>query len=126
MSGKRSRTKGANWERKVANDFKEIMPGCGARRGLQFQGGVVPDVDVVQFWPECKVGKAPPLLPALNQARRDLKEAEDLAGSPLGRIPIAIVKRNAKSGHEKPEEVVVIGYSDFKELIKEWWERGQA
>jgi len=73
--GKAQRTKGHNFERTIANDFREI--GIDARRGRQdFSGAIEPDVVLsgretllpMKLWIECKCGKNPPLWPALDQA----------------------------------------------------------
>ena len=82
MSGKRSRTKGHNFERWLVNFLKEHFKGCHTHRGLQSQGAVVPDVflefpDGVSAWWECKVGARPNIKKALEQAERDALKASN-------------------------------------------------
>lgn len=71
MSGKYSRTKGHNFERSIANKFKELYP--RAQRGLQTQNKniPVPDVANTEFWIECKCGATPNIFNAYLQALRD-------------------------------------------------------
>jgi len=71
--GKGQRIKGHNFERKIAQDLREI--GIDARRGRQeYSGAIEPDVVVdstdlpLDPWIECKCGSKPPLWPALDQA----------------------------------------------------------
>ncbi len=97
-----SRRKGSRFELEVANALKPIYP--GARRGLQFQhGGLVPDVDGTPFWVECKVGKNPPLRPALEQAIRDCHD---------DRTPIAVVKQ------DRLPAIVLMRWADWLELAE--------
>lgn len=59
MGGRASRNKGATFERRVAEIFREIYP--EARRGYQRRSGSdEPDVAGTPWWIECKVGKATP------------------------------------------------------------------
>jgi len=59
MGGRASRTKGATFERKVAEIFREMYP--EARRGYQRRSGSdEPDVAGTPWWIECKVGKGTP------------------------------------------------------------------
>ena len=108
--GRAEREKGKRWEREVASRFREAMPGTHVKRGWQTRSGEdAPDVDCPPFWIECKVGKAPPVLPALEQAERD---------APRGRVPIGVVKR------DRTRPVVVLGLDDFLEILasaaREW------
>lgn len=86
MGGKASRTKGHNFERKVANALKPIWP--GAVRGTQTRGGTSqePDVDGTPYYIECKKGKRTNIKAALKQA---------LDGSD-GRPPVAISQDDRK------------------------------
>jgi hypothetical protein len=59
MGGRASRNKGATFERRVAEIFREIYP--EARRGYQRRSGSdEPDVTGTPWWIECKVGKGTP------------------------------------------------------------------
>lgn len=72
MSGRRSRQKGAKFERDIAKALGTVMPGVGIRRGLQSQGEVVPDVEAPGLWVECKCGNYASKVPtaALRQAEK--------------------------------------------------------
>lgn len=105
--GSSQRTKGHNWEREVANRFKQIMPGADVRRGIQARtGGETCDVETPVFHVECKVGKKPNIPKALDQA---ISEARN------GKVPIAIVKK------DRCDPTVTLLLSDFLDFIEEWW-----
>lgn len=101
---KYQRDKGKRWEQEVARRFREVLPEAEIKRGWQARKGEdAPDVDVPGWWVECKVGAAPPLMPALEQARR---------GCPPDRVPVAVCKRD----REGP--VVVLDLDRFLELVR--------
>ena len=68
MSGKLSRNKGAEFERRVAKVLKQIWP--DARRGVgQYQSsGNGADVEGTDYWVECKKGARPNIQGAFKQA----------------------------------------------------------
>lgn len=70
MSGKRSRTKGHNFEREMAIHFRDLGF-ADARRGIQYRdGSECPDVmGVKDLWVECKVGVRPNIKAAMEQAK---------------------------------------------------------
>lgn len=80
------RAKGHAFERWCATRLREIYP--DAKRGLQGRGGAeAPDVDIPQWWVECKVGlPARYHIDALAQAERDAIESGDK------RVPVAVCK----------------------------------
>lgn len=80
--GRKSRRKGQNFERLIANELKQLWP--EAKRGLQSRGGTkeVPDIENTPFYFELKHGNTTYPKKALEQAR----EASD------GRTPIAITR----------------------------------
>lgn len=100
-----SRVKGAAYERELVYQFRVAMPGSGAKRGLQFRGAEVPDVDIPVFWIEAKRGKKPNPRAALAQAKRDTD----------GRIPVAVVRDDRKPAF------IVMELHDFLTLVEEWW-----
>ena len=109
MSGKRSRRKGANWEREVAGMFREIMPGEGVKRGFQYRDGEeAPDVMVPCFWVECKVGSRTNIKGALEQA-------DGCCPPKNGKWPLAICKDDRKT------PIASMYLEDFLELVGEWW-----
>lgn len=89
LDGKGRRNKGANFERRVAADLREIFP--EAKRGFQTRGGTAeaPDVDGTPFYIECKAHK---------KVDREAAYAQALQGS-IGKtnnIPVAICKDDRK------------------------------
>ena len=109
MSGARSRRKGAAFERELAQRFREVMPGAGVRRGLQYRTGEeAPDVEVPCFWVEAKHHHRTNVRAAMRQAE---------GACPPGRWPIAV----CKDDHATP--LVTMQLDDFLELVREWWER---
>lgn len=104
-----SRNKGKAFERKIARQFRDAMPGAHVSRGLQGRGGgEVPDVDCPVFWVECKHGAPAVASPrkALAQAIRDA--AED-------RIPIAVTMVN------RQQPIVSMRLEDFLGFVEQWW-----
>lgn len=124
-----SRRKGKVWEREVARRFREVLPGCHVRRGLQSRDGAeAADVEgVPYFWIECKHQALPNIAAALQQARDASTHHERMvAGRALEanetasarrRWPIAVVKRN------RAEPLVAMGFDDFLALVREWGNR---
>lgn len=103
-----SRAKGHSFERKVAADLREAMPGCDAKRGWQARGGgkEEADVEIPMVHVECKHGIKPNLRAAYEQAARDSN----------GRIPVAICKDNRRA------PIVIIGYKDWLAMMGQLWE----
>ena len=114
MSGKRSRRKGHAFEREVAammsSDFQ-----VDCRRGLQTAGAHVPDVITPLLWVECKVGRSPRLMAALEQAEGDCHRAGG------GRVPVALVRFNSTGGGRAATDVALMGLEDFRELLRDAW-----
>ncbi len=116
MGGKASRTKGHDFERKVAKELRELT-GLSFKRGFQTRGGGAEQADVFchgqPFHFECKKGKGPPMKAALIQAEDDAEE---------GDIPIAVV------AFDREEPIVLLRWSEFKKFLVDHldWERFQA
>jgi hypothetical protein len=107
MGGASSRRKGHNWEREIANRFREAMPGERIKRGWQARDGAdAPDVVVPFFHVECKVGACP-------NAEAALVQAEAACTDPT-LWPVAIVKRDRR------EPYVALRLDDFLELVSAW------
>ena len=106
MSGARSRRKGARFERELVHLFRAAMPDAEVRRGLQYRGEEVADVDCPIFWVEAKRGKKPNIRGALRQA---------IEAAPKGRIPIAVIR------DDRAEGIVTLLLDDFLDLVSEWW-----
>lgn len=74
QNGRRSRSKGACWEREVASLFAALFPGKDVRRNIaQARTAKREGCDVLgtPWWIECKVGATIDLRGALEQAERD-------------------------------------------------------
>ena len=111
MSGRRSRRKGAEWERVLVRMFREAMPRAQVRRGLQSRSGEeVPDVDLPCFWLEAKRHRRTNVKAALRQA---------VASAPRGRWPVAVCK------DDREPAIVAMQLDDFLELVEQWWEGTQ-
>ena len=106
-SGAGARRKGHRWERTIAQRFREAMPGCDAKRGLQYQGGAhVADVDVPTFFVECKAGRQPNVRRALMQATRN---------APADRLPLAVIK------DDRGLQFAALPLDSFLLLVAAWW-----
>ena len=107
MSGRKSRIKGAVWERKLVRLFREAMPEADVKRGLQYRSGdETCDVDVSPFWIEAKAHNRTNIKAALRQA---------METAPQGRLPIAVCKDDYK------QPIAAMLLDDFLELIEQWW-----
>ena len=113
QQGRRSRNKGASFERQVARALRPIF-GDGVKRGLaqsRFGRGEAPDVDgCAPFWCETKNGIKPNLRGALQQA----VDAMAVANRPGDRWPIAVCKDDRKPA------VVMMRWEHFLEMIEEY------
>lgn len=111
--GRRSRTKGHNYEREVANLFKELWP--EARRGYQSRGGTkeAPDVDGTPFFIECKKGARTNIKAALEQAYVACHKPTE-AGTVVvdTRFPLAITK------DDRRRAMATMYLDDFMELLR--------
>lgn len=103
-----SRRKGHNWERRLAQMFREAMPGAEIRRGLQSRGGgkEAADVECPVFHVEAKCGRLPNVRAAMRQAKADAE---------AGKIPLAVVK------DDRAKPFVVVELDDFLEFVRQWW-----
>lgn len=113
MSGKKSRTKGHNYEREIARLFREILPDCDAKRGFQTRDGGKCEADVVipgadELHVECKRGKKVGYRSALKQAVSDSRERRAL-------LPVVI----AKDDHCEP--VAHMPLEVFQVFLRCWW-----
>lgn len=98
--GKSERRKGHDWERKVANDLKEIDP--NAMRNLEYQKGQGFDITTeLPFRIQCKSQKRINFLDALKEADKNSKF-----------IPLVVGKVTNKG------EYAFLKWSDFREILK--------
>jgi hypothetical protein len=103
VSGKGARTKGHNWERKVALELRVIDRFRAAKRGLQYADGVAePDVAAGRLAIECKIGKATNIKGAVRQAELSCSQ---------GQIPVAVTK------DDRREPLITFRFYDFIELM---------
>ena len=107
VSGAYNRKKGADFERELVHQFRNVMPGAPVKRGLQCRGAEMADVDMPVFWPEAKRMKRPNIRKAYEQAVGDC---------PKGKIPLAITRAN----HD--QALVTMSLDDFLDFVGEWWE----
>lgn len=99
--GKRSRTKGAAFERAVAAMLRLV--GLDAQRGFQARGGGREEPDVVVSLPlhiECKTGAAPNVWAAWRQANDD---------ADAGAVPVIVMHRDQARPGEGATELMVVG-----------------
>lgn len=115
MKPGQKRRKGHAWEREVARLFREVMPGCVSKRGLQYADPAAPDVQHPWLFVECKHGKRPQPKAALEQAERGLRSAK-LQGL---KSPIAICKWD---GQPAEKAMVSLRLGDFLDLMSELWD----
>lgn len=106
MSGRRSRTKGANFERLLANLLKPVWPEAKRGIGQARSGGEVADVEGTPYWVEAKRHKKCSIKAAWRQA----VEATD------GRPPLVITKDDRGPilvTLERAGELITMGLDDF-------------
>lgn len=101
-----SRRKGASFERELAIRMREVFPGVGVRRGIQYRSGSeAADVEHPYFWVEAKRGRKPLVRAALSQA----SDATD------GRKPLVVIRDDRQS------PFVVMWLDDLLPILEEWW-----
>lgn len=111
--GRRSRTKGASYERELVHVFRSVMPGADIKRGLQSRSGSdVADVECPIFWIEAKRGKKP-------NPRAALAQAID-ASQGTHKIPLAIIR------DDHCDAFCVLTLDDMLEFIETFWELSNA
>lgn len=114
-TGRRSRRKGASFERESANMMRAL--GLEARRNVQarFGGGDGADIETdlpVHF--ECKVGASPNLWAAMEQAERD--------SGTSGREPVVLARRN-RAAKRRRLDVMVLRLPFALQLLALWARR---
>jgi|10_taG_2_1085330.scaffolds.fasta_scaffold19785_7 hypothetical protein len=109
MSGKRSRDKGAGWERELAKILREAGF-AEAKRGFQSRSGSdAPDVVLSDFWVEAKVGARTNPKKALEQATDAERDYDDTS-----RIPVAVTRDDRKKA------MVTMWLTDWIKLGLKW------
>jgi hypothetical protein len=111
MSGTRSRRKGHNFERELANIFKARFPGLDIKRGLGQTrcGSECADVEMPDFWIEAKRGKRTNVKAALEQAIE--------ASLSSKKIPVAVCRDDGKI-----QPTVTMLLTDFMKLLEDHFE----
>ena len=102
MSGKRSRDKGARFERFVANELAAVYPTAVRGCGQYHRGSNKADVEGTPYWIECKVGKRPSVYGAWDQAVATGTDKEI----------VVVTKR------DRDQALVTITLDKFIEIIK--------
>jgi len=110
---KASREKGKRWERDVTNRLKKSMGDHVKRTGWMQAGAEMPDVHAAPFFIECKVGKQPRLMAALEQAREGLARHKSLRDPDPFEHPIVIAK------FDRQDPVVLMPLDVFETIISE-------
>jgi hypothetical protein len=102
--GRRSRNKGASFERLIAIELREVF-GPQVRRGLgqARNAGEVPDIDGTPYWCECKHQHRPNIARAMLQAVRDSR----------GRKPPLVISRA-----DNEPVFVTMGLGTFIQLVQ--------
>lgn len=111
MGGTASRNKGKRWERDVARQLREVMPGETVKRGFQsrFGGSEEADVECPIYHIEAKHQQSVNIWASMRQARDDAKARG------IGKVPVVIAKRDAR--YDEP--IAVLRLEDFLDLVKE-------
>lgn len=106
MGGKSSRTKGHSFERKIAAMFREALPGCDARRGLQYRDGKECGdiVGVGGFQIECKCEIRANIRGGMRQAVAAMKKGE---------MPLVVWK------DDRQPIQATLPFDDFLEILAE-------
>ncbi len=116
QNGRRSRAKGAQWERDVVLRFRPIFADAERlgwqQRKVKGDGTPMPDVRAGHLWIECKVGARPPIVKGLAQAIEDMPKGQ-------GIVPVCVAKQDRQA------PTVTLLLADFVDMMKEWKERGQ-
>lgn len=107
--GKRSRTKGHDWEREVANRLTQAT-GVECKRCLvETREGNSGDIQTqLPLAVQCKVGQRPNPIAAYEEALEAAEIAEEA---------VAVIKRNQGPGGKK-REVAVISFEYFLRLLE--------
>lgn len=114
--GRSQRQKGARGELEARSVLASLSGVATWRRSAnqsgRFGGAGQPDLvspDRPGLHPEVKVGKAPPLFPALDQARQDARN---------GDIPFVVARRDQLRPGSPATWVLVVAVEDLPELIR--------
>lgn len=117
VSGAGARTKGHSWEREVASRLREALQDPSIYRIPQGRGGKQngADIELPDFWLECKVGKLPNIAAALRQATVDQKARLKLHPEEPERWEAAVCKT------DRQEPTVTMYFSDWLLLISHYY-----
>jgi hypothetical protein len=116
MSGKRSRNKGAAWERRVASYLREHTGAFAERNLTETRDGNVGDITTdLALVGQCKTGARPPIYDAVRQA------LDVSAGT--RKWAVAFVHRDG-SRHEPAVELAVMPLDEWLKWAKVMRDRG--
>lgn len=115
MSGRTSKVKGANYEREIAEVFRDAFPDAKRGIGQARSASEVADVEGTPFWIECKHRKAENPRAALNQAVL----AQLAAGAKhKGKVPIVVSRVPGTREDELVSDIVTMRLEDFLALLE--------
>lgn len=128
--GRRNRQKGAEYERDVANAFKQLYTNPRREHGQARDGGDAPDVSGTPFWIECTKGEAS-IYDKLEQGLVDsqkhdgARRRQDRHPAKTGYPVLVCARRNGK----RTRHVVVMDRDQFIEMLEcfgvyGFWSRG--
>jgi hypothetical protein len=105
--GARSRRKGAQWERDVANRLAECYPRAIRGVGQAQADSPLADVEGTPWWVECKVGQRPNIYAAIRQS----EEARD------DRPYLVVARKNSPGGSAPSVDTVTMSLDEFARLV---------
>jgi len=116
--GRRSKQKGASYERNVAHAFKAVWP--HARRGIgqARAGGDVPDVQGTPYWVEAKHRKQVSITGAMRQAVEAMAGYLERGGDPDEYLFPLVAARVDDRATKERMDLVVMRRADFLEMME--------
>lgn len=102
-----SRTKGKNFERETAKQFRSLYPSAKRTLTQQRDSSEAPDIEIPEWWVEAKHHTRVPIRKAFEQAVDEVKRAKSKLK------PVAVTKDNGK------EALATTRLTTFLELLHE-------
>lgn len=107
--GRRNRTKGVEFERKIAIALRAAFPNAKRLFGQSREGDEVPDVGGTPFWIECAKGSTNAIHDKLRQG---LAASASSPSKEYAHAPVIVISQHGGSG----ETMVTMRLADFVEL----------
>jgi hypothetical protein len=112
--GRRSRAKGKEYERELAEAFRAVFPNARRTLSQSRDSGEAPDIEVPGYWVEGKHHTRVSIRRAYEQAIDELERFYAGVGSDgHPRVPIAVTKDNGK------ESLVTLSLVHFLDMLLE-------